>query len=127
MQELTEIEFKETIKAQSKPAVIMVKTTQCSNCKALAPIFEKTGGELKEKADFNYLVVDDKRALAQSLKIMGVPTMLFYRHGVLMAKKIGNQSPSTMKKVVDSLVDITPEQAEDKKYKSFFSKLFGKH
>ncbi len=126
MKELSTIEFEKFIESNDKPSVIMVKTTRCPNCKALAPIFEKTGKEIAEKADFNYLVVDDKRELARSLKIMGVPTMLFYRHGVLIAKKVGNQSPSSIKKVIDSLVDLTPEEANDKEYRSFFSKLFGK-
>ena len=126
MKELSSVEFEEAIKSPDKPAVIMVTASWCHNCKVLAPIFEKTGKELESKAEFNYLKVDDNKELAKSLKIMGVPTMLFYRHGVLIAKKVGNQSPSTMKKVIDSLIGLSPEQAMDKKYRSFFNKLFGK-
>ncbi len=126
MRELSTSEFKELIKAKEQPVVIMVKTTSCPSCKALAPVFSKTGEELKDVAKFNYLVVDDKRALAKSLKIMGVPTLLFYRHEVLMGKKIGNQSANAIKKEIGLLVNLTPKEAEDKKYRSFFSKLFGK-
>lgn len=104
----------------------MVTASWCDNCKALVPIFEKTGKKLESIADFNYLSVDDNKELAKSLKIMGVPTMLFYRHGVLIAKKVGNQSPNTMKKIVNSMVELTPEEANAKEYRSFFSKLFGK-
>ncbi len=126
MKELTSIEFEKFIESKEKPSVVMVKTKSCPNCKALMPVFEKAGEELGSKAEFNYLVVDDKGELARSLKIMGVPTMLFYRHGILIAKKVGNQSPSTMEKIITSLVDLTPEEANDKEYRSFFSKLFGK-
>ncbi len=126
MQQLTTQEFKEAIKSQNKPAAIMVTASWCNNCKALAPVFKQTGDELKDIANFNYLKVDDNQALVKSLKIMGVPTMLFYRHGILIAKKVGNQSPALIKKVVVSLIDLSPEEATAKKYRSFLNKLFGK-
>lgn len=126
MNHLTSDNFEESTMAVDKPVAVMVTASWCGNCKALAPIFEKTAEELGNKAEFNYLSVDDNKELAKSLKIMGVPTMLFYRHGVLIAKKVGNQPPSTMKKIVDSLADLTPEEANDKEYRSFFSKIFGK-
>ncbi|VAX35281.1 hypothetical protein MNBD_UNCLBAC01-60 [hydrothermal vent metagenome] len=52
--------------------------------------------------------------------------MLFYRHGVLIAKKLGNQSVGSIKKVVESMMNLSPEEASDKKYRSFFSKPLGK-
>lgn len=114
MNELNSTNFSQAITSENKPAVVMVTASWCHNCKALAPIFEKIGEELESIADFNYLSVDDNKQLAKSLKIMGVPTMLFYRHGVLIAKKVGNQSPITMKKVIDSLVGLSLEEASDK-------------
>ena len=126
MNELTTDEFKDTILSKDRPTAIMITASWCHNCKALAPIFEKTGKELERVADFNFLKVDDNKELVKSLKIMGVPTMLFYRHGVLIAKKAGNQSPAVIKKIIDSLVSLTPKEANDKEYRSFFSKLFGK-
>ncbi len=127
MNHLTSDNYEESIKAKNKPVAVMVTASWCHNCKALAPIFEKTAEELASKADFNYLSVDDNQALAKSLKIMGVPTMLFYRHGVLIAKKVGNQSPNTIKKIIDSLASLTPEEANAKVYRGFFSKLFGRN
>ena len=126
MNELNSTNFSQAITSEIKPTVVMVTASWCHNCKALVPIFKKTGEELNGIADYNFLSVDDNKELAKSLKIMGVPTMLFYRHGVLIAKKVGHQSPSTMKKLIDSLVELTPEEASDKEYRSFFNKLFGK-
>lgn len=126
MLELSVTDFQEKISSADRPLAVMVKTTWCPNCKALAPVFEKTADDLSGKADFNYLVVDDKRDLAKSLKIMGVPTILFYRHGHLMAKKVGAQSEKNIKNQIDDLLDMTPAEAEQNKHKGFFTKLFGK-
>ena len=126
MNHLSRDNFEESTKAVDTPVAVMATASWCGSCKALAPIFEKTAEELGAKAVFNYLSVDDNEALAKSLKIMGVPTLLFYRHGILIAKKIGSQSPNTIKKIVDSLANLTPEEANNKEYRSFFSKLFGK-
>ncbi len=126
MRELTSDNFEEWTKAKDKPVAVMVKASWCGSCKALAPIFEKAAAELENKAKFNYLTVDGNETLAKSLKIMGVPTFMFYRHGVLIAKKIGNLSGKKMKEIIESLENLTPEEANVKKYRSFFNKLFGR-
>ncbi len=124
--ELNSANYKELVKSVDKPVAVMVKASWCHNCKALVPVFEKTAEEMEGIADFHYLTVDDNQALAKSIKIMGVPTMLFYMHGVLIAKKLGNQSPKSIKNVIESMATLTPEEANDQEYRSFFSKLFGR-
>jgi len=126
MNRVTRKNFEELTKAADKPVAVMVTASWCSNCKALVPIFEKTAEDLGDKADFSYLSVDDNESLAKSLKIMGVPTILFYRHGVLIAKKVGRQSPYAIKKLVNSLANLSPKEANDKAFRSLFSRLFGK-
>ncbi len=126
MESLSEKKFKNKISKAKKPVVVMVKTNSCPNCKALAPVFEQAAKEAGPQADFNYLVVDDKRDLARELKIMGVPTLLYYKHGVLQAKKIGSQSLASINKQVAAIAGLSLEEAQANEYKSFLSRLFGK-
>lgn len=126
MKELNFDSYATAVASKDKPSVVMVKASWCSNCKAMAPVFENTANELEEEADFFYLTVDDNEQLARSLKIMGVPTLLFYRHGTLIYKKIGKQSANAIAKSIESLISLSDVEAKDKEYRSLFRRLFGK-
>ena len=126
MQELSSEDFGKATESNNRPAVVMVKASWCSNCKAMMPVFEQSAKEMKDAADFYYLTVDDKEELARSLKIMGVPTTLFYRHGTLISKKLGKQNLASLKKTVEPLVELNSEEAKDKQYRSLLSRLFGR-
>ena len=109
----------------SKPVVIEVWASWCHNCKTLEPIYNASAEELKDKAEFYKLKADDNRDLTKSLKIMGVPTLLFYKHGVLIAKKPGVRSQKSISKILDPLYEYSKEEAEDNIHKGLFKKLFG--
>jgi thioredoxin 1 len=110
---------------KSKPVVIEVWASWCHNCKTLEPIFNASAEELKDKAEFYKLKADDNRDLVKSLKIMGVPTLLFYKHGVLIAKKPGVRSQKSISKILDPLYEYSKEEAEANIHKGLLKKLFG--
>lgn len=110
---------------KSKPVVLEVWASWCHNCKTLDPIFNASAEELKDKAEFYKLKADDNRDLTKSLKIMGVPTLLFYRHGVLIAKKPGVRSQKSISKILDPLYEYSKEEAEANIHKGLLKKLFG--
>lgn len=126
MKELNLDDFNAAVKSVDNPSVVMVKASWCSNCNAMAPDFEKSAKEMEGKADFHYLTVDDNEELARSLKIMGVPTTLFYRHGTLISKKVGRQSANSIAKVIEPLIGLSEKEAKDKEYRSPFRRLFGR-
>jgi len=110
---------------KSKPVVLEVWASWCHNCKTLDPIFNASAEEFKDKAEFYKLKADDNRDLTKSLKIMGVPTLLFYRHGVLIAKKPGVRSQKSISKILDPLYEYSKEEAEANIHKGLLKKLFG--
>lgn len=124
--ELNLEDYLNVVSSKECPSVVMVKASWCSNCKAMQPVFEQTAKDLEGKANFYFLTVDDNEPLARSLKIMGVPTTLFYRHGILTNKKLGKLSADTITKTIEPLINLSSIEAKDKEYRSLFSRLFGK-
>lgn len=125
-QELKEEDFKEKVLNNStKPVVIEVWASWCHNCKTLDPIYKATAEELNEKAEFYQLKVDDNQTLVKSLKLMGVPSLLFYRHGILIAKKPGVKSQKAITKIIETLVDYTVEEAMANKHVGLLKRIFG--
>ena len=124
--ELNEKEFQtKVLDNKHKPVVLEVWASWCLNCKTLEPIYKASAAELKDKANFYQLKADDNRELTRSLKIMGVPTLLFYRHGVLIAKKPGVRSQKSIGKILDPLYSYSKEEAEANVHKGFFKRIFG--
>ena len=122
--EITTENFNVVIESAEIPVVVFVKASWCSKCKAFVPVYEKVIKEQEGIANFHYLTVDDNEELTKYIKIMGVPTVLFFMHGVLIAKQIGSQSANSMKRTIESLIYLTPEEAQNKEYRSWFSRLF---
>ena len=124
--ELKEKDFQTNVLgSESKPVVVEVWATRCHHCKTLDPIYKASAEELKDKADFYQLKAEDNMALVKSLKIMGVPTLLFYRHGMLIAKKAGVRSQKSISKILDPLYSYTKEDAEANIHKGLFKRIFG--
>ena len=124
---LNEQEFQvKVLDNEHKPVVVEVWASWCHNCKTLEPIYKASAAELKGKADFYQLKADDNRELTKSLKIMGVPTLLFYRHGVLIAKKPGVRSQKSIGKILDPLFSYSKEEAKENIHKSLFKRIFGR-
>ena len=109
-----------------KPIVVKVWASWCHNCKTLAPIFQSSAEEHGVKVDFYGLKADDNIDLAKSLKIFGVPTVLFYRHGVLIAKKTGVVSQKSIAKTLQPLYEYSKEDAVSNAYKSLFKRIFSR-
>ena len=125
-QELKEEDFKDKVLNNStKPVVIEVWASWCHNCKTLDPIYKATAKDLNEKAEFYQLKVDDNQTLVKSLKLMGVPTLLFYRHGVLIAKKPGVKSQKTITKIIESLINYSQDEAMANKHVGLLKRIFG--
>ena len=124
--ELKEEDFQaKVLNNSTTPVVIQVWASWCHNCKTLDPIFDATAEELKDKVDFYKLEAEDNMNLTKSLKVMGVPTLLFYKHGVLISKKPGVRSQKSIGKLIDPLYNYTKEEAEENIHKGLFKKLFG--
>ena len=61
----------------------------CGPCKIMGPVFERVAGEMKDKAKFGKVNVDDSQELAQRFRVMSIPTMLFFRDGEMVDRVSG--------------------------------------
>ena len=124
--DLKEEDFQaKVLDSTSKPVVVKVWATRCHHSKTLEPIYKASAEKLKDKADFYQLNVEDNMALVRSLKIMGVPTLLFYQYGVLITKKAGVCSQKAISQILDPLYSYSKEDAEANVHKGLLKRIFG--
>ena len=81
--------FRELIKKNDKPLVVMFSATWCGPCKMFAPVFEKAGVELGSKYNLAKIDVDECPDLSSEYDVVTVPTLFVIRDGKVIGKKSG--------------------------------------
>ena len=74
-----------------KEGVVVVDffATWCGPCKMMGPILEEVEDDLKGKAKFYKVDVDESEALARKFGIMSIPTIMVFENGQEREKHIG--------------------------------------
>lgn len=81
MIELDKDNFEEETGRSDLPVVVDIWGPQCGPCLALMPKVEELAGEYEGRVKFCKLNVAGNRRLIIGLKVMAVPTFLFFKGG----------------------------------------------
>ena len=73
--------FEAEVTKSELPVVVDLWGPKCVPCCALMPSVEELAGSYEEKIKFGKINVMENRRLAITLKVMGVPTFLFFKNG----------------------------------------------
>lgn len=118
-------DFETKVLQADKPVALEIWGLRCSFCEQLDPIFKQAGKEIGEEAYFFQMLANENIELTRKLKVMGVPMILFYQHGVLVGKMKGLQTETKILAKINEIKSYSPEEAKKHVYKSFFKRLFG--
>ena len=89
--ESTDEKFQEQING-SKLTLIQMSAQWCSSCKILKPIIEKISNDKLNKIDCYYHDVEIQPNEPTKYSIRGLPTVLLFKGGKLLATKVGATS-----------------------------------
>ena len=84
-------------------SVIQFSADFCGPCKVLRPVMDKlSDNEFKGKANFYYADVEnDGINTGSAMGIRGVPTVIIFKKGVEVDRKVGGVPESHMKEFLD--------------------------
>ena len=84
-------------------SVIQFSASFCGPCKVLRPVMDKlSDNEFKGKANFYYADVEnDGINTGSAMGIRGVPTVIIFKKGVEVDRKVGGVPESHMKEFLD--------------------------
>ncbi len=72
----------------------------CGPCKIMDPVVEELEHELKDKAEFKKVNVDEEPAEATKFGVMSIPTFVILRDGKEVGRKIGVTSKQELLKLL---------------------------
>ena len=96
---ITAEHYENEVLNSDKPVLLDFWAAWCGPCKMLAPTVEKMA-ELHPEVHFYKVDIDEDMDLATRFKVMSVPTLLYFRRGVVANKTIGVISASEMEQAI---------------------------
>ncbi len=84
--------FESEVVQSNIPVVVDIWGPQCAPCLALLPHVEELSTEFAGRVKFCKLNAAENRRLLISLRIMGLPTFLFYKNGERVGLITGNET-----------------------------------
>ena len=75
----------------------------CGPCKILSPTVEEVASEMKDKAKFAKVNVDENLELAQRFQVMSIPTLIFFRDGKQADRTVGVISKEEIEKRIKNM------------------------
>jgi thioredoxin 1 len=88
--EVNKDNFEDEIVKSQLPAVVDLWGPKCGPCLALMPKVEELASGYDGKLKFGKLNVAENRRLCATLRVMGVPTFLFYKGGEIKSRLSGD-------------------------------------
>ena len=72
----------------------------CGPCKMMGPVLEEIEDEVKDTTDIIKVNIDNFTELADSYKVMSIPTLLFIKDGEVLKEEVGFRDNDTLKDLI---------------------------
>ena len=84
-----------------QPVLVDFWATWCGPCRQMTPIIDQIADEYQGKARIGKLNVDEQGQTAMRYQVRGIPTLLLFKGGQLVATKVGATGKSDVAKMID--------------------------
>lgn len=86
---ITDTSFQEEVLEADKPALVDFWAEWCAPCKMVAPVVEEIAEDYGDQIKVCKLDVDANQAVASSLGVMSIPTLILFEDGEVSEKIVG--------------------------------------
>lgn len=86
---VSESTFETEVVKNDRPVLVDLWAPWCGPCRAMEPAIEELAAQFEGKVDIAKLNVDDNPALAQSLDVMSIPTLMLFKGGKPIERIVG--------------------------------------
>jgi len=101
---LTDATFDQLIRTSNVPVLVDFWAVWCGPCRMVAPIVDEISKEYEGKLKVLKLNTDENPDVAGKYRIMGIPTLMFFKNGQTVDQVVGAVPKAQLKTKVDALL-----------------------
>jgi len=102
--EITDSNFEETVLKSDKPVLVDFWAAWCGPCRMVGPIIDELSQEYEGKAVVGKVDIDSNQQYAAQFGVRNIPTVLVFKDGELVDRKVGVSSKNDYAQALDSLI-----------------------
>ncbi len=93
---LSDDSFEQDVLKSDVPVLVDYWAEWCGPCKAIAPLVEAAATEYEGRIKVAKLNIDDNQITPPKYGIRGIPTLMLFKDGAVLATKVGALSKSQL-------------------------------
>ena len=101
---ITDSNFEETVLKSDKPVLVDFWAAWCGPCRMVGPIIDELSEEYEGKAVVGKVDIDSNQQYAAQFGVRNIPTVLVFKNGELVDRKVGVSSKNDYAQALDSLI-----------------------
>lgn len=98
--------WNKTVLKSSIPVIVNFSAYWCNPCHLIIPILEKIARKYKEMLRVIKIDVDKTPEIARKYEVRALPTLLFFKEGQVVDRRIGVLSTGELEKRVKELLNL---------------------
>lgn len=101
---VTDGSFETEVITSELPVLVDFWAEWCGPCKMVAPVLEEIASEYEGSLTVAKVDVDSNPESPARYGVRGIPTLLIFKHGQVVATKVGAMSKSELKSYIDNSI-----------------------
>ena len=102
--QITDNNFEETVLKSDKPVMVDFWAAWCGPCRMVGPIIDELSEEYAGKAVIGKVDIDSNQQYAAQYGVRNIPTVLVFKNGELIDRKVGVSSKNDYAEALDKLI-----------------------
>ena len=104
-------EFQSQLQASKRPVIVDLWAPWCGPCRTLSPRLDQVSNTFAGQVEVWKINADESPEVARALNVMSIPTLIIYKDGKEVTRRIGVQSVAALEQLFASLLSadvVTP-------------------
>ena len=101
IKQVSDASFEVDVLQSALPVLVDYWAEWCGPCKMIAPILDEVATTYEGKLQIAKMNVDENREIPAKFGIRGIPTLMLFKNGELLATKVGAQGKAQLTAFVD--------------------------